>query len=249
MRFRSLHRWDLSYRRAIRLQEELAPRLVLRGGPRRPRLVAGADVSYDRGSDLFFAVVLLLDGATLEPVEESRAHGRSPFPYIPGLLSFREAPLLLDAFRKLKGTPDLVLFDGQGIAHPRGFGLASHVGLILDLPAVGCAKTLLIGEHDEPGPRRGDSAPLRHNGRTVGAALRTRDGVKPVYVSPGHRIGTARALEAVLRCGAGRRLPEPTRLAHHAVNRFRKERGTEPGDPRARNSRRNPNTAPNREEK
>ena len=223
MRFRSLHRWDLSYTRATRLQEELAPRVVLRGGPRRPRLVAGADVSYERGSDFFFASVLLLDGETMEPVEKAHASGTSPFPYIPGLLSFREAPLLLRAFRRLKGTPDLVMIDGQGIAHPRGFGLAAHVGLILGVPAVGCAKSLLVGEHDEPGPRRGDRSPLLYKGRRVGTALRTRDGVKPVFVSPGHRIGFTRSAEAVLLCGRGYRLPEPTRLAHQAVNRFRKE--------------------------
>jgi deoxyribonuclease V len=219
------HRWDLSYRAAADLQARLAPRLVLRGGPRAPRLVAGADIAYDRTEDLLFAVVLVLDGATLEVVEEATAEGKSPFPYVPGLLSFREAPLLLRAFRKVRAAPDAVLFDGQGIAHPRGFGLASHVGLLLDLPSLGCAKSLLVGRHEEPGPRRGSHADLAHGGRVVGSALRTKDRVRPVYVSPGHRMGRAAARDLVLRCTRGYRLPEPTRLAHIRVEAYRRAHG------------------------
>lgn len=223
MKVRAIHRWDVSYRRAAELQAELAPKVVRRGGPRRPRLVAGADISYAKGSDRFFAVVLVLDGATMEVVEEARASGPSSFPYIPGLLSFREAPLLLQAFRRLRRAPDVVLFDGQGIAHPRRFGLASHVGLVLDLPSIGCAKSVLVGAYDEPGPERGSHADLVHNGETIGCALRTRDRVKPVFVSVGHRVSLAAARRLVLECSRGYRLPEPTRLAHLAVNRFRRE--------------------------
>ncbi|MFH1278109.1 MAG: deoxyribonuclease V [Candidatus Eisenbacteria bacterium] len=223
MRVTPIHRWDLTYRRAAALQAELAPRVVRRGGPRKPRLVAGADISYEKKTDRFFAVVLVLRGETMEVVEEARATGVSGFPYIPGLLSFREAPLLISAFRKIRSAPDLVLFDGQGIAHPRRFGLASHLGLILDLPSVGCAKSVLVGNHEEPGRRRGAHAPMVHEGETVGSALRTRDGVKPVYVSVGHKTGLAAARRAVLACGRGYRIPEPTRLAHLAVNRFRRE--------------------------
>jgi len=223
MKTRSTHRWDLSYDRAVALQQRLAPRLLLRGGPARPRLVAGADLSYDRRGGMFYAVVLLLDAGTMEIVEESRASGKSAFPYIPGLLSFREGPLLVRAFRALRRRPDVVLFDGQGIAHPRFFGLASHVGLLLDLPSIGCAKSVLVGAFDEPERRRGARSTMRYRGRTVGAALTTRDGVRPLYVSPGHRIGLAAAIRIVLACGRGYRLPEPTRLAHLAVNRFRCE--------------------------
>ncbi|RPJ49206.1 MAG: endonuclease V, partial [Candidatus Latescibacterota bacterium] len=172
VKVRSLHRWDLSYRKAAILQQELAPRIVVRGGPGAPRLVAGADLSYDARTDRLFAAVLLLDGKTLEVVEEATAEGRCRFPYIPGLLSFREAPLLLRAFRKLRSpAPDLVLIDGQGTAHPRGFGIACHVGLILERPTVGCAKSLLVGTHAEPGPSRGDHAPLQYRGRRIGSAL------------------------------------------------------------------------------
>ncbi len=225
MKVRSLHRWDLSYRKAAILQQELAPRIVVRGGPGAPRLVAGADLSYDARTDRLFAAVLLLDGKTLEVVEEATAEGRCRFPYIPGLLSFREAPLLLRAFRKLRSpAPDLVLIDGQGTAHPRGFGIACHVGLILERPTVGCAKSLLVGTHAEPGPSRGDHAPLRHRGRMIGSALRTREAVRPVYVSPGHLVGHAAARRLVLACCKGYRLPEPTRLAHIRVGRLRRER-------------------------
>ncbi len=223
MEIRQIHRWNLSYRRAAEMQARLAPRLVIRGGPRRPTTVAGADISYEKKSDRFFATVLLLDYNTMEVIEERRASGKSDFPYIPGLLSFREAPLLIRAFRKLKGKPDVILFDGQGIAHPRRFGLAAHMGLILGRPSIGVAKSVLVGTFEEPGAARGNHTPMRHAGETVGSALRTRDRVKPVYVSPGHEVGHAAARRIVLACGRGYRLPEPTRLAHHAVNRFRLE--------------------------
>lgn len=187
------------------------------------RLVAGADVSHDRGSDRFHAAVVLLSLPGLETVEEATAEGRSPFPYVPGLLSFREGPLLLRAFRRLRGKPDLVLFDGHGIAHPRGIGIASHMGLLLGIPSIGCGKSLLVGEFDPPGPRRGDWTPLRHEGRRVGAALRSRAGTKPIFVSPGHAIGHAAALRWVLRCGEGYRVPAPVRRAHLLANRLRSE--------------------------
>jgi len=166
-------------------------------------------------------VVLALPG--LEVVEEATARGKSPFPYIPGLLSFREGPLLMKAFRKLERKPDLVLFDGHGLAHMRRFGIACHMGLLLGLPAIGCGKSRLVGEHGESGPRPGDWTPLRHEGRTVGAVLRTREGVKPIYVSPGHRIGLASAIRWTLKCLGRTRLPEPTRQAHLLANRLRRE--------------------------
>ncbi|MFH1679993.1 MAG: endonuclease V [Candidatus Eisenbacteria bacterium] len=223
MKVRALHSWNLSYREAAALQKRLAPSVIRRGGPRSPSLVAGADIAYDRGKDRLFAAVLLFDGESMSVLEEVYASGRSRFPYVPGLLSFREAPLLLRAIGKLGRTPDLVLFDGQGIAHPRGLGLASHVGLFLDRPSIGCAKSLLVGEHEEPGSRKGEHADIRHEGRVVGSAVRTRDGVRPVYVSVGHRVGLSQARRLVLRSCRGYRLPEPTRLAHIAVGRMRRE--------------------------
>ena len=197
MDIRPIHRWNLSYRRAVDLQKRLAPRLVIRGGPRRPKIVAGADISYEKKSDLFFAAVLLLDYDTMEVIEESRVSGKSEFPYIPGLLSFREAPLLIRAFRKLEGEPDVILFDGQGIAHPRRFGLAAHMGLLLGRPSIGVAKSVLVGTFEEPGDTRGSHTSMKHAGESVGSALRTRDRVKPVYVSPGHQVGHAAARRIV----------------------------------------------------
>lgn len=215
--------WPRTYRAAVARQQELRDRLVPgRGGPRRVRLVAGADLSYDRGSDRFFAAVVLVELPGLDVVEEATARGRSPFPYIPGLLSFREGPLLMKAFGRLRRAPDLVLFDGHGLAHPRRFGIACHLGLLLDVPSVGCAKSRLVGEHREPGRRRGDWTPLRHRGEIVGAVLRTRPGVRPVYVSCGHRIGLRPAIRWTLECCRRFRIPEPIRRAHLRANALRR---------------------------
>lgn len=226
MRICDLHRWDVTYSEAVAIQRDLCGRLILRSKEDRaaPGLIAGADVSYGRGSDLFFAAVVLLTYPGLETVEERYAVEKAPFPYIPGLLSFREGPALLKAFAGLERNPDLVIFDGQGIAHPRGFGLASHLGLFLDVPAIGCGKRRLVGCHGEVGNGRGDHVPLIFHERTVGAVLRTRPGVKPVFVSPGHRIGLEGSVEVVLNCCRGCRLPEPVRKAHRAVNRLRQSR-------------------------
>jgi len=214
-----------TYRGAVRRQLELRDRLVLRGGPRRVCTVAGADLSYEKHGDRFFAAVVVLALPELDVVEEVTARGKSPFPYIPGLLSFREGPLLWRAFRRLKSKPDLCLFDGHGIAHMRGIGIASHMGLLLDVCSIGCGKTRLVGEHEEPGRRVGSQAPLLYRGKAVGAVVRTKKGVKPIYVSPGHRIGIPAAVRWVLACGGGYRLPEPTRLAHLACNEARRAGG------------------------
>lgn len=213
MRVRALHPWRLSPAAAIAWQRRLAPRVVARGGPRAPRLVAGADVSYRDADGTHVACVLVWRPADGAVVERVTVRGRTAFPYVPGLLSFREVPILLRAFRRLRRVPDLVLCDAHGLAHPRRFGLACHLGLLLDLPTIGCAKSRLCGTHAEPGPAPGDAAPLRDRGETVGVVLRTRAGVRPVYVSAGHRVGLAAAQRLVLACGRGRRLPEPTRLA------------------------------------
>jgi deoxyribonuclease V len=203
------------------IQERLRARVRIAGAPRRVRLVAGADLAYRADGGRAWAAVVLLAVPGPEIIETATASGRPPFPYVPGYLSFREGPLLLEAFARLGRRPDLCLFDGQGLAHPRGFGLACHMGVLLDLPSVGCAKSRLVGEHGEPGPRRGDWAPLVLDGRTVGGVLRTREGVRPIYVSPGHRIGLAGALEWVLAMSR-LRVPEPIRLAEHVVNEMRR---------------------------
>ena len=232
MKTRELHRWDVTYREAVAIQEELRGRLILRadGLPDPLRTVAGADISYDRGSDLFFAAVVLMNYPELTLLEEATFSARVSFPYIPGLLSFREGPPLIAAFAKLNQPPDLILFDGQGIAHPRGIGLASHLGLILDRPAIGCAKSRLVGTHEPVGEKRGEWTELTHQEKKVGAVLRTRDRVKPIFVSPGHRVGLERSIALVFACCRGYRIPEPTRRAHLAVNRLRIEHRNPPAD-------------------
>jgi deoxyribonuclease V len=180
------------------------------------RLVAGCDLAFlDRGRKIarVRAAVVLLSYPSLEPVEQSVVEAEVTFPYVPGLLAVREIPALLQAFERLERAPDLLVVDGQGLAHPRRLGIACHLGLLLDLPAIGCAKSRLVGDHDEPGPAAGSRADLRHNDDHIGVVLRTRDGGRPLYVSPGHRIGVAQAADWVLRLSKGYRLPEPTRLA------------------------------------
>jgi deoxyribonuclease V len=159
--------------------------------------------------------------ATAEVLEEVSGAARPPMPYVPGLLSFRELPAVLDCFRRLSGRPQAVIVDGQGRAHPRRFGLACHLGVLLRVPTAGCAKSVLIGEFREPAARRGARSPMRHRGETVGLALRTREGVQPVYVSVGHLLNLAGAARLVLGCTAGFRLPEPARLAHALGTRAR----------------------------
>lgn len=187
------------------------------------RLVAGADVSIRRGRDTGYAAVVVLDTTTLEVVDQATAAGAVEFPYVPGLLSFRELPLLLDAWRRLEREPDVVIFDGHGCAHPRRFGLACHGGLLLDLPALGCAKSLLVGEHNELGLRRGSMAEIRHEGETVGMALRSRSHVRPVYVSVGHRMQLQTAVDLVLSVSPRYRVPEPVRAADRLVGHLRRE--------------------------
>ncbi|HNU84266.1 MAG: deoxyribonuclease V [Pseudomonadota bacterium] len=224
MKCKNLHPWDVDYRTAVAIQEKLRGKLTLKDRLRRDiRLVAGADISCSRGDDRVYAAVVILDAGSLDVLEAATYCGRAPFPYIPGLLSFREGPPLLRAFEKLRRRPDVVLFDGQGIAHPRGFGLAAHMGLLLGVPAVGCAKTRLTGSFEEPGPSRGQSTALMHEGRIIGSVVRTRDRVKPVFVSPGHRVGHERAVDIVLRCSRRYRIPEPTRQAHILVNKIRRQ--------------------------
>lgn len=222
MDYCKLHPWATSYSRAVRLQNALRNRLVLAPPAKPIRLIAGADASYWKRSDLFYGAVVVFSTEPWRVVEWAAAEGRVSFPYIPGMLSFREAPILLKAFKKLKAAPDLVIFDSQGIAHPRGLGLAAHVGLFLGIPTIGCAKSRLIGGYREPGIRAGCRTALTHDGEKIGTVLRTRDGVKPVFVSPGHLMDHRGAVKWVLECCRGCRLPEPTRQAHILVNQARR---------------------------
>ncbi|MFQ5904275.1 MAG: deoxyribonuclease V [Candidatus Binatia bacterium] len=225
MHIRSLHEWDVEVSRAMEIQKMLRTRISLEDSLdlENLRWVGGADVSYTKGEETLYGAVVVLNFPDLGIVEERWIQGRVSFPYIPGLLSFREAPILLRAFSLLQRRPDAVIFDGQGIAHPRGLGLASHVALFLDLPSVGCAKTRLVGEHRDVGGEKGSLSWLAFKGKRVGAAVRTRTNVKPVFVSPGHWMSLRTATRLVLATCRGYRLPEPTRLAHQLVNRVRRE--------------------------
>jgi deoxyribonuclease V len=179
-------------------------------------------MAFDPESETAFAGVVVFRFPGLDEVERRMARRRLRFPYIPGLLSFRECPVLLAAFAKLQIEPHLILIDGQGVAHPRRFGIASHVGILLDRPTIGCAKSRLIGEHQEPGSVAGSTAPLLLEGERIGVVLRTRDGVRPVYVSTGHRVSLPSAVQLVRQCVDGFRIPKPTREADHYVGALRR---------------------------
>jgi len=211
------HRWDLTPSEAIALQKELAPQIDT--STPLPlddlQLVGGIDVSVKE--NVSQAAIVVLTYPALEVIERVNASIPTPFPYIPGLLSFREGAVIIDALRQLKHAPDVFIVDGQGIAHPRHIGIASHIGLWIDVPTVGCGKTRLTGTHEPVPPEKGAWSPLVHRGAVIGAALRTRDNVAPVYISVGHRATLDTARELVMRCVTRYRLPEPIRAAHNAA--------------------------------
>ena len=206
------HAWDLSPKEAVQLQESLRHMVVCEKRVGAVHTVAGIDISTAGGQA--HAAVAVLHFPELELLETSQATLPLTFPYIPGLLSFREGPAILQAMAGLRCQPDLLIFDGQGLAHPRRMGLASHLGVVLDRPSIGCAKSRLCGEHAPVGEQVGDWQPLQDKGEVIGAVLRTRQGVKPVYVSIGHRVDLQLAMQSVLSCTMGYRLPEPIRCAH-----------------------------------
>ena len=222
MQIRRLHPWDVSYQEAIEIQKKLRSKLVIKKLPRKITHVAGTDVSFSKGSGSIWAGVVVFKYPDLIKTEESWAEGTRSFPYIPGLLSFREIPVLLEALRRLKTDLDLIFCDGQGIAHPRGLGIASHLGLLLDRPTIGCAKTRLVGEFSEVGEERGRFTHLWYKGHVVGEVVRTRRGVKPLFVSPGHKVTLEESVNMVLGCCRKYRLPETTRQAHLLVSRLRR---------------------------
>lgn len=215
------HRWDVSPKRAAAIQRELARRVIRTGAIDRLRLVAGADCAFSTDGDQCIAAVVVWNVFTRRVVESIVERRPLRFPYVPGLLSFREAPAILAAIRKLRHEPDVFLFDGQGYAHPRRFGLACHLGVLIGRPSLGCAKSILVGDAVEPHSRRGSIAPLIHVGERIGTVVRTRDRVRPVYVSVGHRLSLDTAVKIVLTCCDGFRLPEPTRRADGLVARAR----------------------------
>jgi deoxyribonuclease V len=217
----TLHSWDLDTTEARALQESLALRVDVSTALGPWHTIAAADVSYNKQSDKLYAAVVVVRAETFELVERVGVVGKATFPYVPGLFSFREAPVVLEAFGRLAARPDVVLCDGQGIAHPRRIGLASHLGLWLDLPTIGCAKSRLCGTYDEPGPDRGDRSPLMDDESVIGAVVRTRSRVKPLYVSPGHRCNLEGAVAVTLATTVKYRLPVPAQMAHFYVNEIR----------------------------
>jgi deoxyribonuclease V len=220
-----LHRWDLTPREAVEVQQRMRYMVRLHPLARPVGAIAGADISYNKFSETVYAGIVVLSLPDLRIVETAGVRSVAKFPYVPGLLSFREAPSLLEAWEKLKTKPDVLMFDGQGIAHPRRFGIACHVGVLLDWPTIGCAKSILVGRYGELGLEAGSRSPLVDKGEQVGVALRTKSKVAPVYVSPGHLMDLDSAVDLVLRSTTKYRLPEPTRQAHLLVNRLRVEAG------------------------
>src|SRR3989304_3516646 len=233
MQYKNLHKWDVSPAEAIDIQKDLREKIILESTPLHPPLIrgelkrgyiAGADISCNRSSPLGYAVVVVMTFPDLEVFEEKRIEAEIKFPYIPGLLAFREATILLKAFKKLTIEPALIIFDGQGIAHPRGMGIASHLGIILNKPTIGCAKSKLFGTYKEPGKNEGDFSYLyspQEADDVIGAVVRTKSNTKPVFVSIGHKIDLQTSIKFVLQCSKGYRIPEPTRIAHILENRLR----------------------------
>jgi deoxyribonuclease V len=213
------HSWILSEKEALQLQKELAAKVITEDQLNEVHLVAGVDVAYAKESDKLIAAVVVLDAKTLDIIETATAEDQAQFPYIPGLFSFRELPSLIKAFSKLQNKPDLVVCDGQGYAHPRRFGLACHLGVIFDVPTIGCGKTRLLGEFETPDTERGAIAPLVDKSEVIGNVLRTQTDINPIYASIGHRVSLSTATEWVLKLSPKYRLPETTRQADQAVRK------------------------------
>lgn len=224
MEVHNLHDWQVSTARAFHIQRELAARISRHSEVNEPSFIAGADISASRAQDMATGAVVVMDYPALQLVEVKTVNEKLTFSYIPGLLSFRESPLVLAACEKLTVTPDLILVDGQGLAHPRRLGLASHLGLLLDTPTVGCAKSRLCGRHEAPANEPGGFTELVDDGEVIGAVLRTKADTSPLYVSIGHKVDLETAIRWVLACCRGYRIPEPLRLAHLAAGGNIKEK-------------------------
>ncbi len=220
---KSLHPWNVDVKEAIQIQENLRNRIILENTFTEIRTVGGADVAYSKDRHSLYAAIAVLSFPKMELLDITTAHGEISFPYFSGLLSFREGPILIKAFQKLKMKPDVMIYDGHGIAHPRGFGLASHLGLWLDIPSISCAKTPLLNNFTYPGSSKGSFELIRKEGKEVGAVLRTKQNVKPVFISPGHRIDLQTSIQLVLATCHGFRTPEPLRRAHQASRILREK--------------------------
>ncbi|MEZ4887221.1 MAG: deoxyribonuclease V [Chitinophagales bacterium] len=222
MTSRVLHDWNLTPKEAIEVQQELRGKVRIEPMSKPLEYIAGADISFNRGEDTVYVGMVVLTYPGLIEVDREVLTDEATFPYIPGLLSFRESPLLIKAWQKLTIKPNLIVADGHGIAHVRRFGIACHLGLLTDTPTIGCAKKIFVGTHEDLGEEQGSVADIHYKGEIVGAALRTRKNVKPVYISAGHKITLAEAIEVMKNCALNYRIPEPTRQAHLMVNELRR---------------------------
>jgi deoxyribonuclease V len=221
MEIKKLHSWNLSYSQAIALQKQLSEKVQLIELKNHPKTIAGIDCALTKDGQRIVAAVVVLKPPSFELVEKASDIRKVTIPYIPGLLSFREAPACIAAAKKLKKTPDAFIIDGQGIAHPRRLGLAAHLGLFFNRPTIGCAKSRLTGTFEEPAFEKSSYSLLKDKGETIGAVLRTRTNVKPVFVSVGNKCTLKDAVKITLACATKYRLPEPTRLAHQLVSKLR----------------------------
>ena len=218
-----MHSWNVSAGEAIGIQRRLSKKILFSGIPEKIQCIAGVDLAFDKKSSMGFCGIALFGFPDLDIIQVAFCRDEVHFPYIPGLLSFREGPIFLKAFELLEKKPDVIIFDGQGIAHPRKLGIASHMGLILHIPTIGCAKSRLYGDYEEPAMEKGSrSYLLDRNGEPIGVVLRTRHRVKPVFVSPGHMTGIEESADIVMNCVGRYRIPEPTRIAHKRVGEYKR---------------------------
>ncbi|MBR2567323.1 MAG: deoxyribonuclease V [Paenibacillus sp.] len=213
------HRWNISELEAVNIQQELAQKVIQEDAFNQIHYVAGVDVAYSKSNDKLIAAIVILESESLKLVESVIVEDTVQFPYIPGLFSFRELPPVIKAFEKIKTPPQLVVCDGQGLAHPRRFGLACHLGVLYDIPTIGCGKTKLLGNYNEPEQHRGAQSPLVDNNEIIGSVLRTQKNINPIFVSVGHRISLSTACHWILKLSPKYRLPETTRQADQIVNR------------------------------
>ncbi|MBN1788037.1 MAG: deoxyribonuclease V [Sedimentisphaerales bacterium] len=221
MQIKKLHSWDISVKEAVKLQRGLSPKVKMQGFNKKIKTIAGIDCAFRADGEKIIACVVVLAAENFDVIETVYAVRGVKFPYISGFLSFREAPACLAAWEKLKTRPDCVIVDGQGIAHPRRLGLACHLGLFIDIPTIGCAKSRLIGDFTEPGLAKGSTSALINKGKTIGSVVRSRDNVKPLFVSVGHKCRLSDAVRIVLDCCVKYRLPEPSRIAHQTVTKLK----------------------------
>ena len=216
------HKWNVSPKEAIEIQKRLKQKVRIEPLQKEVKYIGGADISFNRGESTVYATIVVLRLSDLEEVERSLVVGTIDFPYIPGLLSFREVPILWEAWQQLKQKPDVLVLDGHGIAHNRRFGVASHFGILADVPTIGCAKKIFVGTHQELSEEAGNMVGIYDENELLGAVLRSRSKVKPIYISVGHRITLPDALRIMQQCITKYRLPEPTRQAHLIANELRR---------------------------